>query len=444
VSGPAILRRQRRETPEEPAPEQPADHDSAAETVLFRSEAVDYAERRLQGDVILASPIHLKIYGALIVAIVAVAAVFVTTATYSRKETVPGWVQPEGGLIRTSALQAGVISEMLVREGDKVAAGAPIAKLKLMHDVEDGRSDDMLRWSMDAEKQAILDQLTTRRQTLLDDRKERVAELTALKESLKEAKYREQLAADRLALSEADHKRKMLLNEAGAYATSLLESSLSTVLTNQSSLSQSRTSTASVEQQIERMQHQLEDIPVQLAGMEAQAQITQAQLAQRVTNAAAQATYIVTAPMAGEILAVPVELGQVVPSGGTIAVLAPEGSRLIADLYVPSRAAGFIKENQEVRVKYQAFPHEKFGAAKGKVIRVSNTVLGPRETAIPGVELKEPVFRVRVKLDELAVSAYGESIPIQPGMLLDADIVVDRRSLLEWLLDPIYAVGGLR
>ena len=55
--------------------------------------------------------------------------------------------------------------------------------------------------------------------------------------------------------------------------------------------------------------------------------------------------------------------------------------------------------------------------------------------------MTEPVFRVRVRLSQNAVSAYGEQMPLQPGMLLAADVIVDKRSLLEWLLDPLYAAG---
>ena len=72
---------------------------------------------------------------------------------------------------------------------------------------------------------------------------------------------------------------------------------------------------------------------------------------------------------------------------------------------------------------------------------VSRTVLAPAEVAIPGLQLQEPVFRVRVKLSSDQVAAYGRPMPLQPGMLLTADVVIDRRSLLEWLLDPLYAAG---
>ena len=90
----------------------------------------------------------------------------------------------------------------------------------------------------------------------------------------------------------------------------------------------------------------------------------------------------------------------------------------------------------------QAFPFQRFGAVMGKVRSVSSTVLGPTEISIPGINVQEPVFRVRVTLDRESIYAYSESITLQPGLLLSADIVFDRRSLLQWLFDPIYAVGG--
>ncbi|MFN7236497.1 MAG: HlyD family efflux transporter periplasmic adaptor subunit, partial [Brevundimonas sp.] len=159
------------------------------------------------------------------------------------------------------------------------------------------------------------------------------------------------------------------------------------------------------------------------------------------TQTEAQSTYVVTATVAGRIVALPVQRGQTVAPGASLAVVTPQGSTLEAELYAPSRAAGFVREGQEVRLLYQAFPHQKFGTGQGVVTSVSRTVLAPAEIAIPGLQVQEPVFRVRVKLARDSVAAYGETVPLQPGMLLSADVVIDRRSLLEWLLDPLYAAG---
>jgi membrane fusion protein len=137
----------------------------------------------------------------------------------------------------------------------------------------------------------------------------------------------------------------------------------------------------------------------------------------------------------------PVSLGQAIAPGATVAVVIPEGAKLEAELLAPSRAAGFIHPGQEVHLMLQAFPYQRFGTVKGRISTISRTVLGPTEINIPGLRIDEPVFRVRVALPREEVHAYGEAIPLQPGMLLSADIVFDRRSLVRWLFDPLFAVA---
>ena len=74
-------------------------------------------------------------------------------------------------------------------------------------------------------------------------------------------------------------------------------------------------------------------------------------------------------------------------------------------------------------------------------VMASHTVLAPDEVAIPGMAMQEPVFRVRAALESDSIQAYGERLPLQPGMLLSADVIIDRRSLMAWLFDPILAVS---
>ena len=150
---------------------------------------------------------------------------------------------------------------------------------------------------------------------------------------------------------------------------------------------------------------------------------------------------LVISPIAGRVAVLPVALGQPVGAGATVAVVIPNGAKLEAELLVPSRGAGFIKPGEEVRLMLQAFPHERFGTVRGTVTTISRTVLGPAELAIPGMEIKEPVFRVRVELMSDEIQAYGDVIPMQPGMLVSADVVFDHRSLIQWLFDPLFAVS---
>src|SRR5687768_17284889 len=102
---------------------------------LFRKEAVEHATRRLTGEVVLATPLGFRLLGGLLVGVAAAAVAFAANASYARKETVPGWVVPEGGLVRLTARQGGQVATVDVREGQAVAAGAPIATVRLSTDV---------------------------------------------------------------------------------------------------------------------------------------------------------------------------------------------------------------------------------------------------------------------------------------------------------------------
>lgn len=108
-------------------------------------------------------------------------------------------------------------------------------------------------------------------------------------------------------------------------------------------------------------------------------------------------------------------------------------------LFVPTRAIGFVRPGQKVRLLYEAFPFQRFGTYSGHVVSVSKTILSETEVAAP-VQLREAAYKVIATLDRPDVDANGQKIPLQAGMLLRADILLERRELVRWLLDPILNV----
>jgi membrane fusion protein len=123
----------------------------------------------------------------------------------------------------------------------------------------------------------------------------------------------------------------------------------------------------------------------------------------------------------------------------------PSGATLEAHLYAPSRSVGFVRAGQQVLLRYRAYPYQKFGHHRGVISSVSRTAIDPSELpagfAAAGAPA-EPLYRITVRLERQFVSAYGEDVRLQPGMQLDADVVLERRRLYEWVLDPIYALTG--
>lgn len=421
----------------DPPPSKPQD------TPLFRQQAVTYQSRALDGEVLLRLSMPMRVLIAVAVVIVVGALIFAARASYARMETVGGWVVPEGGLIRITARQGGTIEALPVTEGDSVAAGQSLAQLRLSPDTEQGDAGSAIAAQLQSQIEAVRSLAGAEREKLLAEEQALTAQRDAMTRELDHSRARIDTMSERLELVQANAARVRQIAERGYASTRSVEEAEMAVLAAEQDLVDVRTSIMTMERQLAEMEASLRVIPINIRAAEAQAREGEAVLARQSTEMAVQNTYHAGATVAGRVVAVPVTQGQTVAPQSVIAVLTPEGSSLEAELYVPSRAAGFIRQGQEVQLMYQAFPYQKFGVARGQITSVSRTVLAPAEVAIPGLEVTEPVFRVKVALARDSVTAYGQQMPVQPGMLLSANIVIDRRSLLEWLLDPLYAVGRM-
>jgi membrane fusion protein len=161
---------------------------------------------------------------------------------------------------------------------------------------------------------------------------------------------------------------------------------------------------------------------------------------QQKSRLTSESGYALDAPIAGRVTAIQTAIGRAAGGPVPLMVIAPADSPIIADIYAPSRAIGFVRPGQEVRLLYDAFPYQRFGSFAAKIKTVSRVVLSQNELDAP-LKIEEPVYRVSAELDNQQLDAFGESVPLQPGMMLTANIILDRRSFLDWLLTPFNAVG---
>jgi hypothetical protein len=118
-------------------------------------------------------------------------------------------------------------------------------------------------------------------------------------------------------------------------------------------------------------------------------------------------------------------VGELVPASAAV-------PRLQAQLLIPGRAIGFIEPGDRILLRYQAFPYQKFGHQAGRVASISRNAIAPTG----GIRGAERVYRVRVDLEHQSIMAGGKPRPLRPGMLLDADLLGERRRLYEWILKP--------
>lgn len=183
----------------------------------------------------------------------------------------------------------------------------------------------------------------------------------------------------------------------------------------------------------------LEQLPGQSARRLQPLQSELAQLDQRTAETGARQSFSIRAPIDGRIANVQSKVGQVADPRKPQLDILPLESPLQAVLFVPTRAIGFVRPGQKVRLLYEAFPFQRFGTYSGRVVTVSKTILSETDLNSP-VQLREPAYKVVAALDRPDIDANGQKIPLQAGTLLRADILLERRELVRWLLDPILNV----
>jgi membrane fusion protein len=152
---------------------------------------------------------------------------------------------------------------------------------------------------------------------------------------------------------------------------------------------------------------------------------------------------VVAAPGRGRVGTVLVEPGQMVLPGTTLITVLPTDTTLEAVLYSPSRSMGFVKVGQEVLLRYAAYPYQKFGSHRAVVRSISPNAVNASELGIvPADGGREPLYRIRATLDLQDIRAYGRAQPLQAGMQVEGDVMLDRRRLVEWVFEPLLSLAG--
>jgi membrane fusion protein len=410
----------------------------------YRAEVREERARAALGTIVLIRPLSLVALTAAALVIVVAIVSYLTFAEYAKKASLSGALVPASGSIRIVAPHSGMVRERRVREGERVAAGQALLRLV---DARSTLDDGPVGAAMLGHAQRRL--LDTRRQreetvaaaagekrALLDRIASIDTEAVQLDREMATLAARERLARDSL-------ERFETLEQRGFVSAAQRQQREEEALEQRSrrhaverarlAMTRERTSLQAAMREADAR------LRVQLAALDAQL----AQLAQEQVERRALADATVVAPAAGTVSALLVETGQLVGGGASLLTLLPEGSPLEAHLYAPSRAIGFIRAGQDVLLRYPAFPYQKFGSHRARVVSVSRSALAPAELGfVPPDGAREPLYRIKVALANQTVAAYGRAEPLQAGMEVQADVLLDRRRLIEWVFEPLLSLAG--
>lgn len=411
-------------------------------TSLFRPEVLESRQNQWLGGIRLIRPLSMQWLTAFAVVAASAVMAYLVLGEYTRKARLVGVLLPDGGVVRLVAPQVATVLESHVAEGRSVRAG----ELLYVLSVDAANQRGSVRDALDARRRSLRD--AAQRQSELD--RERVAALTrqleGMRAELTQIDTEAQLQAQRLALAEQALQRLESLRADNFVSPTQVQTKAEEVLGIRAQAQSLQRQRAAHLREIELLQARARELPMQGDALRGEIDRDIAELAQEAAENEAQRRIELRAPHDGLVTGVVAQAGQSVNPSVALASLLPAGARLQAHLFAPSSAIGFLQARQPVQLRYQAYPYQKFGLQSGQVAQVSRAPLQAAELgglAIPSTgQPGEPLYRVTVALDRQDVSAYGQAQPLAPGMQLEADVMLERRRLIEWIFEPLLGLAG--
>jgi membrane fusion protein len=151
----------------------------------------------------------------------------------------------------------------------------------------------------------------------------------------------------------------------------------------------------------------------------------------------------ISAPKAGVVTYSGLVPGRsLAPDDVVLVISTGEKGALRAALRIPSRRRGFVREGQIVRLKFDAFPYAKFGSYPARIDSISRTTvrsaMSPASASEP--RCSEGDYMAWATLSGDTFNFERQRFDILPGMVATASIVIERRTIAEWVLAPLFRV----
>jgi membrane fusion protein len=412
----------------------------AAQPSLFRQEAIDFLhQRRSWGEVVSLQPISSTILSWSLAGFVAFILCFLSIAQYARKETVIGYLTPTFGTAKIFVPQQGFIKELQVKDGQEVAEGDPLLTVVTSQITANGNDvNTTVLAELAQQRDVVKRQIGAEERRTASEHDRLASTIKGIEGETAQLEDQRKIQNERLKLSESFVSSGATLSASGALPAIELKRREQAALEQKQNLAGLDQQITARRTQLTDARHTLEQLPIVAAERIRVLRGDLSWIEQRVAEVNGRRAYVIKAPTSGRVSTLQATVGQIAEPRHMQLEIIPLDSTLQAELFFPTRAFGFVRPGQQVRILYDAFPYQKFGTYRGSVTKVSRTILTGNETTGP-IALKEPAYRVTAALERPDIDAYGLKMPLQPDMLLKADVILEQRSLMRWLLDPVLS-----
>lgn len=410
---------------------------------LFRKEVLNNNRNYLHGDIILLPKLSHTLLTSAIFIWCSVFAFWLVNSSFERKATVLGWIKPTQGIVKIYPQKVGVISQIFIKNGDPISEGQSLFIINNEANLTNGSQvEESLLNEFYAQELLIKAQIERANQ-IFDMR------IANNKHQIASAKKNLTLLQKQIANTEAryDKQQKQVerlfgLNQQGYVSENDLNTADGEKLLLKSEIERLSIDVLNERNQMSQMISNSKLLPVEWSNEIDKLKEKLSYIAQEIVKLESERSYIVKATKPGIATNLQAFEGQHVSLSMPLLTILPKYSDLQAQLLIPVSASGFIEQGQDINIRYDAFPYQKFGTYSGRIIEVSDSVLLPGELVSPVSKITEPVYSVSASITSPYVRAFGKDIALKSGMTFSTDISLESRTFLEWFLAPIYSLRG--
>jgi hemolysin D len=406
--------------------------------------------------------------------------------------TAQGKIVPTGRVKVIQPLEAGTVTAIRVKDGDKVAEGQVLIELdRTVTTAERNRvSHELLRMRLDAARLTALRgglesdlqprefqspagapayEVTRTRAAMAAQAEQQIAKITAFDEQIAQKRAEAQQAAAVIAKLEAalplveetaDIRRKAMNIQ---YGNRIAHLDAQLKLTDQRN-------------ELIVQQRRAVEIVAARAALEAQREQARAEYARGIVSDLAEAEQkaaqlgedLVKAEkrMQDQVLRAPIDgtvqqlalhtIGGVVTPAQALMIVVPADSRIEIEAMIQNKDIGFVEAGDDAEIKVDTFNFTKYGLLRGKVLTVSADAIareraagqasGDKTANISGARSSEPqgqelTYAARISLDATRMQIERKLVDLAPGMAVTVEIKTGQRRIIEYLLSPLLRYG---
>ena len=397
--------------------------------------------------------------------------------------TAQGALTPASAVRRFYAPVDGELVNLYVAEGQPVAKGDVLARLNARGAVEAAGNamqaqlkleDAEREWREFPEKKVLLEQkAATVRQALeleerqhqartalgtsklVEEQKAQMAEARTNLEETRRARDAAQLEAEKfervfaastgsgVSLLQVEGKRNARVAAENAYR--LAQSKVNELAARQTQdLVQAQAQLESSGEQLKKLRLDYESATNELATAEKKVRL-QLDTARVEADAAARIRFEnidkdnflqIVAPVSGVVTDLTsTQPGDKVQANTPLGGIAPRDSRSVVEVEIAENDRAFLREGLPVKLKFNAFPYQRYGVIEGILEYVSPATK-------PASQTKQPVYEARISLERDYYQVAETKYPLRYGMTAAVEIVVRERRLIDLAVDPFRQIGG--